>query len=83
MRIYFSKNFANYAIFAIFNQPDGNQVIPLNRLGGVFQIDHEVSLGSATRLANAAVGTIRLKLLKIRARVVHSVRRIVIHLAGG
>jgi hypothetical protein len=28
------------------------------------------------------VGTIRLKLLKIGARVVHSVRRIVIHLAG-
>jgi hypothetical protein len=36
-----------------------------------------------TELANAQVGTIRLKLLKIGARVVHSVRRIVIHLAGG
>jgi len=38
---------------------------------------------SNTELANAQVGTIRLKLLKIGARVVHSVRRIVIHLAGG
>lgn len=36
-----------------------------------------------TELANAQVGTIRLRLLKIGARVVHSVRRIVIHLAGG
>ena len=36
-----------------------------------------------SELANAQVGTIRLKLLKIGARVVHSVRRIVIHLAGG
>lgn len=36
-----------------------------------------------TELAHAQVGTIRLKLLKIGARVVHSVRRIVIHLAGG
>jgi hypothetical protein len=36
-----------------------------------------------TELATAQVGTIRVKLLKIGARVVHSVRRIVIHLAGG
>jgi hypothetical protein len=36
-----------------------------------------------SELANAQVGTIRIKLLKIGARVVHSVRRIVIHLAGG
>lgn len=36
-----------------------------------------------TELANAQVGTIRLKLLKIGARVVSSVRRIVFHLAGG
>ena len=36
-----------------------------------------------TELASAQVGTIRLKLLKIGARVVHSVRRIVLHLAGG
>ena len=36
-----------------------------------------------TQLANAQVGTIRLKLLKIGARVVSSVRRIVFHLAGG
>jgi hypothetical protein len=36
-----------------------------------------------SELANAQVGTIRLKLLKIGARVVHSVRRIVVHLAGG
>ena len=36
-----------------------------------------------TELANAQVGTIRVKLLKIGARVVHSVRRIMIHLAGG
>jgi hypothetical protein len=36
-----------------------------------------------TELANAQVGTIRLKLLKIGARVVCSVRRIVLQLAGG
>ena len=36
-----------------------------------------------TDLANAQVGTIRLKLLKIGARVVSSVRRIMFHLAGG
>ena len=36
-----------------------------------------------SELANAQVGTIRLKLLKIGARVVHSVRRIMVHLAGG
>ena len=36
-----------------------------------------------TELANAQVGTIRNKILKIGARVVCSVRRIVIHLAGG
>jgi hypothetical protein len=36
-----------------------------------------------TELANAQAGTIRIKLLKIGARIVCSVRRIVIHLAGG
>ena len=36
-----------------------------------------------TELATAQVGTIRLKLLKIGGRIVRSVRRIVIHLAGG
>jgi len=36
-----------------------------------------------TELATAQVTTIRLKLLKIGARVVCSVRRIVLHLAGG
>ena len=36
-----------------------------------------------TELATAQVGTIRLKLLKIGARIVCSVRRIVLHLAGG
>jgi len=36
-----------------------------------------------TELADAQVTTIRLKLLKIGARVVTSVRRIVLHLAGG
>jgi hypothetical protein len=36
-----------------------------------------------SELANAQVGTIRLKLLKVGARLVHSVRRIVVHLAGG
>jgi hypothetical protein len=36
-----------------------------------------------TELANAQAGTIRTKLLKIGARIVCSVRRIVIHLAGG
>ena len=38
---------------------------------------------AGTELANAQVGTIRLKLLKIGGRVVSSVRRIVFHLAGG
>jgi hypothetical protein len=36
-----------------------------------------------TELANAQVDTIRLKLLKIGARIVCSIRRIVLHLAGG
>ena len=36
-----------------------------------------------TDLARAQVGTIRLKLLKIGARVIRSVRRLVIHLASG
>lgn len=36
-----------------------------------------------TELAQAQVDTIRLKLLKIGARVVSSVRRVVLHLAGG
>ena len=36
-----------------------------------------------TELASAQVGTIRLKLLKIGARIVCSVRRIMLHLAGG
>ena len=36
-----------------------------------------------TELANAQVDTIRLKLLKIGGRIVSSVRRIVLHLAGG
>ena len=36
-----------------------------------------------TEMAHARCDTIRLKLLKIGARVVHSVRRIVVHLAGG
>jgi len=37
----------------------------------------------APKLANAQVGTIRLKLLKIGGRIIRSVRRIVIHLASG
>jgi hypothetical protein len=36
-----------------------------------------------TELANAQVGTIRLKLFKIGARITCSIRRIVLHLAGG
>jgi hypothetical protein len=36
-----------------------------------------------TDLADAQVTTIRLRLLKIGARVVTSVRRVVLHLAGG
>ena len=36
-----------------------------------------------TELANAQVNTIRLKLFKIGARVIWSVRRIVFHLASG
>jgi hypothetical protein len=38
---------------------------------------------AGTELANAQVTTIRLRLLKIGGRIVRSVRRIVIHLAGG
>jgi len=38
---------------------------------------------AGTELANAQVGTIRLKLLKVGGRIVRSVRRIVIHLASG
>jgi hypothetical protein len=38
---------------------------------------------AGTELANAQVGTIRLKLLKIGGRIVRSVRRVVIHLASG
>jgi hypothetical protein len=38
---------------------------------------------AGTELAAAQAGTIRLKLLKIGGRIVRSVRRIVIHLAGG
>jgi hypothetical protein len=38
---------------------------------------------AGTELANAQVNTIRLKLLKIGARLVQSVRRVVLHLAGG
>jgi len=38
---------------------------------------------AGTELASAQVSTIRLKLLKIGGRIVRSVRRIVIHLAGG
>ena len=37
---------------------------------------------AGTALAEAQVGTIRLKLLKVAARVVGSVRRVVFHLAG-
>lgn len=38
---------------------------------------------AGTELESAQVGTIRLKLLKIGGRIVRSVRRIAIHLAGG
>jgi len=38
---------------------------------------------AGTELATAQVGTIRLKVLKIGARIICSVRRIVLHLAGG
>lgn len=38
---------------------------------------------AGTELARAQVGTIRLKLLKVAARVVVSVRRVVFHLASG
>jgi hypothetical protein len=38
---------------------------------------------AGTELANAQVGTIRLKLLKIGGRIVRSVRRLVVHLASG
>lgn len=38
---------------------------------------------AGTQMARAQVGSIRLKLLKVGARVVSSVRRVVFHLAGG
>jgi hypothetical protein len=38
---------------------------------------------AGTELAEARVGTIRLRLLKVAARVAVSVRRVVFHLAGG
>ena len=38
---------------------------------------------AGTELAKAQAGTIRLKLLKIGARITCSVRRIVLHLASG
>ena len=38
---------------------------------------------AGTELARAQAGTIRLKLLKIGARITCSVRRIVLHLSGG
>jgi hypothetical protein len=38
---------------------------------------------AGTELAKAQVGTIRLKVLKIGGRIVRSVRRLVVHLAGG
>jgi len=37
---------------------------------------------SSTTLARAQVGTIRLKLLKVAARVIVAVRRVVLHLSG-
>ncbi len=37
---------------------------------------------AGTELAEAQVGTIRLKLLKVAARVTRSVRRVVFHLAS-
>jgi hypothetical protein len=47
-------------------------------------MEHVRRVGLAgTELAQAQVGTIRLKLLKIGARIVQSVRRVVLHLAGG
>ena len=46
--------------------------------------DHLRRRGLAgTELQEAQAGTIRLKLLKVGARVVHSVRRVVLHLSGG
>jgi hypothetical protein len=47
-------------------------------------VDHLRRLGLAgTDLEQAQAGTIRLKLLKVGARVVTSVRRVVLHLASG
>jgi len=47
-------------------------------------VDHLRREGLAgTELAQAQVGTIRLKLFKLGARVVSSVRRVVLHLASG
>jgi Transposase DDE domain group 1 len=47
-------------------------------------VDHLRRQGRAgTELAQAQAGTIRLKLLKLGARVVASVRRVVVHLASG
>ena len=47
-------------------------------------VDHLRRLGlRGTELEQAQAGTIRLKLLKVGARVVSSVRRVVLHLSGG
>lgn len=52
------------------------------RRGGLIETLRRVGL-TGTELATAQATTIRLKLLKIGGRIVRSVRRIVIHLAGG
>ena len=63
---------------------DNTRFIVTNLAAAYILVDTLRRQGLAdTELANAQVGTIRLKLLKIGSRIVYSVRRIVIHLAGG
>lgn len=63
---------------------EANQFRVLLSAGAYVLVEHIRREGLAgTQMARAQVGTIRLKLLKIGARVVETVRRIVFHLAEG
>ncbi len=61
-----------------------NQFRLLLAAAGYVLVESLRRLGLAeTELAQAQAGTIRLKLFKVAARVVVSVRRVVLHLASG
>jgi len=63
---------------------DANQFRLLLSSAAYVLIEALRRLGLAeTEMAHAQAGTIRVKLLKIGARIVCSVRRVVLHLAGG